>query len=114
MKMAEGPNSPPSMDTVMDVLANEYRRRILVALLEHNPQDDDDPQVPGDIDLADEDLETLRVHMTHTHLPKLEDSGFIEWDRDSHTIRKGPQFDEIQPLLKLMRNHADELPDGWL
>ena len=103
-----------SLDTALDILANEYRRRLLVALLEHNPQDDDNPLVPEDIHLATEDLETLRIHMTHTHLPKLEEAEFIEWDRDTNTIRTGPRFDEVRPLLELMQNHADELPDGWL
>lgn len=109
-----GQTASVSLDTAMDVLANKYRRRVLVALLEHNPQDDDNPQVPEDFTLADEDLEILRTQMTHTHLPKLEEAAFIEWDRDSSTIRTGPRFDEIKPLLELMDNHADELPDGWL
>ncbi|WP_433634075.1 DUF7344 domain-containing protein [Halomicrococcus sp. NG-SE-24] len=104
----------PTMDTVLDVLANKYRRRVLVTLLEHNPQDDDDPKIPADIDLGDEELEALRTHMTHTHLPKLEDMGFIEWDRDVNTVRKGSQFDEVQPLLELIENHTDELPDDCL
>jgi len=112
--IADGPDSSPSMDSVLDVLANRYRRRVLVALLEHNPQDEDDPQIPDDLELADEELETLRIHMTHTHLPKLEEAEFIEWDRDSNSVRKGPRFDEIQPLLELMRDHADELPADWL
>jgi hypothetical protein len=111
---SDGPTSPPSMDTVLDVLANQYRRRVLVALLEHNPQDDEDPQIPADVNLADEDLETLKIHMTHSHLPKLEDAGFIEWNRDTNAVRKGPRFDEIRPLLELMRDHADELPSDWI
>ena len=111
---ADGPKPQVSLNTTLDILANTYRRRVLVALLEHNPQDDDDPQVPADVTLADEDLETLRVQMTHTHLPKLEEAELIEWDRDTNTIKTGPRFDEIRPLLELMQNHADELPDGWL
>ena len=106
--------SSSNMDALLDILANKYRRRVLVSLLDHNPQDDDDPQMPADVKLADEDLETLRIHMTHTHLPKLEDAGFIEWDRDTNEVRRGPRFDEIRPLLELMENHADELPGGWL
>ena len=103
-----------SLDTTFDILANEYRRRVLVAMLEHNPQDGDDPQIPADITIENEDLETLRMHMRHKHLPKLEDAELIEWDRDTNTIRTGPRFDDIRPLLELMQNHADELPDGWL
>ena len=106
--------SPPSVDTILNVLENQYRRRVLITLLEHNPQDADDLKIPSDSELADEDLETLRIYMTHTHLPKLEESGFIEGNRDTNSIRKGPNFDEIRPLLELLQNHADELPDDWL
>lgn len=102
------------LDTMLDVLASRYRRRVLVALLEHNPQDDDDPQVPDDVHLESEDLDQLMIQMSHTHLPKLADSGFIVWDRETNTVRKGPRFEEIRPLLELMDAHADELPDDWL
>jgi hypothetical protein len=104
----------PSMDHFLDVLANRYRRRVLVALLEHNPQDDNDPQIPDDVTLEAGDLESLMINMRHTHLPKLEKTGLIEWDRETNTVKQGPQFEEIQPLLELMENHADELPDDWL
>jgi len=107
-------SSAPEMDVMLDILANRYRRGVLVALLRHNPQDDDDPQIPDDVELDSEDLESLMVHMSHTHLPKLEEYGFIEWDQDTNTVRTGPQFEEIRPLLELMQNHADELPADWL
>ncbi|ELY54436.1 hypothetical protein C491_19764 [Natronococcus amylolyticus DSM 10524] len=110
---ADGPKHSVSLDATLDILSNRYRRRLLVALLEHNPQDDD-PQIPAALTFTDEDLETLRIHMTHTHLPKLEKAELIEWDRDTNTIRTGPRFDEIRPLLELMENHANELPDDWL
>ncbi|ELY56720.1 hypothetical protein C491_11975 [Natronococcus amylolyticus DSM 10524] len=99
---------------MLDVLANKYRRRVLVALLEHNPQDDHNPQIPDDVTLGTGDLESLMISMRHTHLPKLEEAGFIEWDRETNVVRKGPQFEEIRPLLELMEAHADELPDDWL
>lgn len=102
------------MDTVMSALANRYRRRVLVALLNHSPQHDDGPQIPADIGLPDEDTETLGIQLWHIHLPKLEVAGFIEWNQDTSSIRRGPRFDEVRPVLELMQNHADELPDGWL
>jgi hypothetical protein len=104
------PLSHTTLDTVLDALANLYRRRLLFALLEHNSQNDSS-QIPANIEFKNEDLESLKIRMTHTHLPKLEDAGFIEWNRETNTVQKGPRFDEIQPLLKLMYNHADELPD---
>ncbi|WP_394743175.1 DUF7344 domain-containing protein [Natronococcus roseus] len=102
------------MDNLLDVLANKYRRRVLVALLEHNPQNDHDPQIPDSVNHEAKDLESLMINMRHTHLPKLEEAGFIEWNRETNTVKKGPQFEEIRPLLELMENHADELPDDWL
>jgi len=29
-------------------------------------------------------------------------------------VIKGPNFDEIKPLLELLENHEDELPTDWL
>ncbi|WP_254663402.1 hypothetical protein [Haladaptatus sp. W1] len=79
-----------SLGVGLDVLANNYRRRLLIALLEHNPQDDTDTQIPADLTIEDEDIEKLMIQMTHTHLPKLEAAGFIEWDRETNEVRKGP------------------------
>ncbi|WP_435159799.1 DUF7344 domain-containing protein [Haladaptatus sp. DFWS20] len=101
------------LDICLDALANNYRRRLLIALLEHNPQDDTDTQI-ANLTIEDKDVENLRIQMTHTHLPKLEDAGFIEWNRETNEVRKGPRFDDIRPLVQLMHTHADELPDGWL
>jgi hypothetical protein len=101
------------MDEVFKALANVYRRRLLVALIEHNPQRDS-VVVPEDIDEGEQALETLQTKFYHHHLPLLEDAGFIRWKQDTHEVIKGPRFDEIRPLLELMRDHADELPDDWL
>jgi hypothetical protein len=105
-------------DRILDALGHAYRRRLLVALLAHNPQDDDDPQharealqsalgeeVPADVDDAT---------LVHSHLPKLEEYGYIAWDRQEETIAKGPNWEEIRPVLELLRAHSDELPDDWL
>jgi hypothetical protein len=96
------------------LLANKYRRRLLVDLLEHNPQDDEDTRLPADVTITDDELAKLRVDMTHVHLPKLEAAGVIEWDRDQNEISKGPVFDELRPLLELMDEHSEDLPDHWL
>lgn len=57
---------------------------------------------------------TPTLSLTHVHLPKLADVGFIEWDRESGDLSKGPNWEEIAPLLRLMWDHQDELSDGWL
>ena len=111
-------HSVVALDRVLDALAHRYRRRLLVALLDHNPQDDDDAQdaeeALGTVAGPDADEDVIEIELFHNHLPKLEDLGYIRWDRDAGTIRKGPNWDEIEPVLGLLVAHADELPDGWL
>lgn len=53
------------------------------------------------------------IELYHHHLPKLADVDFIDWDRETDTIRRGSRFDEIAPLISLMTEHQDELPEGW-
>lgn len=104
---------PSRVDDLFEALSNPYRRQLLVALLEHNPQDDYDRDP---LDLVSDDIEpdVLELHLFHSHLPKLEEMDFITWDRETNEISKGPDWDEIKPLLTLIDSHQDELPDGWL
>lgn len=99
-----------SFDDMINALAAVQRRRLLVALLEHNPQDDGPTVAAGD-DAAEEEL---LVTMRHAHLPKLVDYGFVEWDEAAGEVSKGPKFDQIRPLLELLVEHEEELPEGWL
>lgn len=101
------------VNDILDALSNPYRRQLLIALLDHNPQDDGDRD-PLDILSEADEAEVLKSELVHTHLPKLDDMGYISWDRDNDNISKGPKWNEIAPVLKLMHDHQDELPDGWL
>lgn len=102
-----------AVDELFEALADAQRRRLLVHMLEHNPEDDTKVYI-GDMDVEDADLEDLLTNMTHIHLPKLEADGFINWDKEEHVVTKGPNFDEIRPLVELLNNHQDELPNEWL
>ena len=101
------------VDGILDALSNPYRRQLLIALLDHNPQDDSDRD-PLDILSEADEAAVLESELVHTHLPKLDDMGYISWNRSTNAISKGPRWGEIAPLLKLMHDHRDELPDGWL
>jgi len=101
-----------SFDDMMDALADVQRRKLLVALLEHNPQDDT-AAVVADFESKTDALER-RISMQHVHLPKLAEYGFIDWNEDTHEVRKGAKFDDFRPLLELLEDHEDELPPDWL
>jgi hypothetical protein len=108
------PVSSSPIDNYLSVLSNEYRRHVLVELRYHDPQRDGAIQIPADIVPPNQNSQSLEIQMVHNHLPKLEQAGFIEWNRERNTVRRGPQFAEIRPLVALLCEHADELPDGRL
>ncbi|WP_254612497.1 DUF7344 domain-containing protein [Haloterrigena gelatinilytica] len=99
------------LDEIMAALADEHRRELLVALSEHNPQEA--VQTPEGVQLDGEQLDDLQVELCHNHLPRLEDAGFVEWKQEQHVVVKGPKFEEIEPVLELFEENADELPVEW-
>lgn len=99
------------LDEIMAALADEHRRQLLVALQDHNPQEA--VQTPEGVQVDSEQLAELQIEMCHNHLPRLEEAGFITWDREQHVVEKGPQFEEIKPVLDLFEENRDELPVDW-
>ena len=112
IRMRQMRSDPPvSFDDMLDVLIHIQRRKLLVALMDHNPQDDMSVVVGSEED--SNSIEQL-VQMKHVHLPKMVEYGLIEWDRETHEVSKGDNFDKIRPLLELLDDHQDELPNDWL
>jgi len=95
-------------DDALDALG-DVQRRLLVAPLDHNPQDDAPIAAAGD----DADAVERLVTMRHVHLPKLADYGYVDWDRETDDVTRGPNFDEIQPPLELLDDNENELPSAW-
>jgi hypothetical protein len=93
------------------ILSHPLRRRLLQELYEQGSGAE--LTVPDDIVGDDEDEMRVGTELKHTHLPKLEDEDLIEWDRDDDTVTRGPDFDQIEPLLELLDDHADQLPFEW-
>ncbi|WP_049922863.1 helix-turn-helix transcriptional regulator [Halopiger djelfimassiliensis] len=92
------------IDNIFDALSDVHRRRLLIDLLEHNPQD-----VTARASGSRADRTAIR--MQHVHLPKLADYGYIEWGAGSGTVTKGPRFDEIRPVLEYLDQHREKLPE---
>lgn len=100
------------IDDIFGVLAARQRREILLDLLADNP-------VGDRVETADRgatpvvEIDRAQTSLYHNHLPKLENEGFVRWDRDAHVIERGPRFSDIEPVLELLDEHATELPDDW-
>lgn len=96
---------------LLGALADPYRRELLLALMEHNPQDDDDSD-PLNIHADGADAFT-QLNISMGHLPKLDAMGIIDWDQDENAIRKGPDWEEFEPLLQLIVENKEQLPEEW-
>ncbi|WP_158057916.1 DUF7344 domain-containing protein [Halorussus halophilus] len=94
-------------DNAFTALANERRRTLLLNLLASNPQDAGVESSTGESVLTDA-AQRAQTEMYHVHLPKLEDYGYIAWDKDANEVVKGPQFHEIRPLLEFLASNSPE------
>jgi predicted transcriptional regulator len=96
-------------DVTLDALGDEYRRRLLALLL-----DQETVAVPEELHLGEESLDQLHLALRHQHLPRLEAADFVDWDSATQRVTRGPKFDEIAPVVELLRDHARERGDPWL
>lgn len=103
--------STADWQAMLQALEDRHRRQLLVTLLDHHPSRDR-LRVPDD--MGETALDAPPEELIHHHLPTLEIAGYIQWDKENHEVMQGPKFNEIRPLVQLLHDHRDELPDGWL
>lgn len=63
------------------------------------------------VDPEDSTDDDVLTSLHHVHLPKLDDYGFVEWDRETEAVRRGPVFDEVEPLVVELRNRVEDRHD---
>lgn len=100
-----------SFDAVADALADVDRRRLLVALvrLESGIGPVGLEELGAEFDYPEHTLE-----MEHIHLPKLDEYGFVSWDRDLQKIAPGPAFGTIEPIVAVLDSRSEDLPSDWV
>lgn len=114
--------------TLFEVLSNRTRRRLLVQVCDQAtvrvPDDlfvrgsvgarwpQSDPISDGGV--PEDPPPSFTMRLRHNHLPRLEDAGYIEWDREEETVSRGPAFGEIEPAVRLLSANAERLPSGML
>jgi hypothetical protein len=100
-----------STDAALELLSDARRRELLMALLERDLRDGADARLSVEEALAESEKRDLELRLHHSHLPKLESTGVVDWRRDANEIRTGRRFDELRPLLRLLHDNSDVLPD---
>ena len=98
---------PASDEDFAGALSHVQRRTILVTLLDRESAASEYvPIADGD---TDDSIPRL-VELTNVHLPKLEAEGLIEWDRPTHGVARGPNFEAVQPILEVIVEDDQQLP----
>ncbi|WP_284009937.1 hypothetical protein [Haloarcula pelagica] len=99
-------------DTVFQTLGAEPRRQIVVSLLEA-PEDRvlSLPEAANPSYLR-VDPSRLATELVHSHLPELAAPGFVRWESEPFTVRRGPAFEEAAIVFRALHDWADEIPPG--
>lgn len=97
------PESTDTLDQVYRALSQPVRRQLLLTLQKGTPCTVE--EIAAMQSGAENQAEDVVVKLHHVHLPLLDDAGFIEWDRESETITKGPQFEDLRPHLETSAEH---------
>lgn len=95
------PNKPytettDSLHELLNILDYEYCRRILIALVDSEQQSDVSLSSQS---IWDEDADLFEKGQSYSQMLKIDAAGFVNWDRETDTITRGPRFDELLPLL---------------
>lgn len=91
-----------NLNDAFKTLANPERRQFLLALAADTPRQD------PSADRMEAGRE-YRVRMSHVHLPMLEAAEIIERCEDDREITRGPEFDEIRPLLQVVDENTNRV-----
>lgn len=94
----------PKMDRLFDVLSNRTRRRILLSLKQG--------AVETEAEIIERDGRVDELSLRHTHLPKLRNAGYVEWNPEARTVSKGPRFQEFELVLKMVECHVNTTVDN--
>jgi len=91
--------------TIYTVLAAGHRRQIVGSLLEAPPTRT--LSLPEAANLPDYrvDPELLHANLVHNHLPMMAEPGFIEWEKDPFTVRRGPNFGDVAAVIQAIDSY---------
>lgn len=98
-----------TINELLDALRHPKRRRLLFRLLEETEDSGIDARFPI-ASVFDEYDGNVRIELAHSHLPKLDQYGFIDWEADDQTVEPGPRWEDIEPTISVLYSHLNGIP----
>jgi hypothetical protein len=97
---------PQRLSTHLDAVRHEDRRQILLAIRDTERWRPSISKFDGSRTPVGEPA--IPADLYHRHLPKLAEMGVIEWDRETHWVTRGPEYEQVRPLLAFLSENYDE------
>lgn len=106
-KSSSSAGHKPWIDELLHILSNHRRRDVLYYLSEHELASIETLATEitalefdcSSSDVTPDDREPILIDLYHNHLPKLTNSGLIEYDRRSGAIKWSLTSDDVHSLL---------------
>lgn len=93
------------LDETLELLSNPHRRNILYVMEDANDNvfsyENITDRLTEESYISEKEEERFEVQMNHVHLPRLEDSGLIQHDKRSETIRY-IEDEDVEELLEFV------------
>lgn len=110
-----GSTTELSEQAIFDVLANQRRRHAVHTLKRHNHEPmelgelaEEIAAIENNIDVAElsyDQRKTVYTALQQSHLPKMDDAGVVEFDKDRGTIEPTPALEEVELYLEVVPEH---------
>ncbi|MFH5798971.1 ArsR family transcriptional regulator [Haladaptatus sp. CMAA 1911] len=88
-------------DEIFDVLSHRQRRHVLSTLLDSGDEITVSELAEMTSSKSDGDASRIEVGLHHSHLPRLEGMGIVEYDRDAETVEPTAAVAELEPFFEL-------------
>lgn len=115
-------NGAPDLDTVLDVCGHK-QRRIVLATLENQQRSLSIDDLTNEIikhnhhvpmtETGDETVTRIHVGLQHTHLPKLDEAGLIQYDPERKVVKPTDQIGREGTFLSAILAMDSDLPGTY-
>lgn len=96
---------PQCLSAQLDAVQHEDRRQILFALRDTERWRPSVSEFDGTQTPVGEPA--IPADLYHRHLPKLAEMELINWDRETHWVTRGPEYEQVRPLLAFLSENYD-------